>query len=52
MVEHSILKLFLNNQEHYDKYYKTLKLEFIKTDYLNYLNLYPLIAQKNLRLNI
>jgi hypothetical protein len=33
MVEHSILKLFLNNQEHYDKYYKTLKLEFIKTDY-------------------
>lgn len=33
MVEHSILKLFLQNQESYNKYYQTLKLDFIKVDY-------------------
>jgi len=33
MVEHSILKLFIKDNSLYEKYYKTLKLDFIKNDY-------------------
>jgi len=33
MIEHSILKLFLEDNELYEKYHTYLKLDFIKTDY-------------------
>jgi hypothetical protein len=33
MIEHSILKLFLEDNELYEKYNTYLKLDFIKTDY-------------------
>jgi replicative DNA helicase len=33
MIEHSILKLFLEDNDLYEKYHTYLKLDFIKTDY-------------------
>jgi replicative DNA helicase len=33
MIEHNILKLFIENEDIYEKYNTTLKLDFIKTDY-------------------
>lgn len=33
MIEHNILKLFLEDNSLYEKYYSYLKLDFIKTDY-------------------
>ena len=32
MIEHSILKVFIKDNELFNKYYQTLKLDFIKTD--------------------
>ena len=33
MIEHSILKVFIKDNDLYNKYYQTLKLDFIKVDY-------------------